>query len=112
MARTLVECDEMIEACDNAGVTLMVGFMKRYDKSMVHAKQLLDEGRLGTPLQVLCDWRGQQPGGRRWEIRERAFSSINAVYLSAYLGEKVHLPLESTPDLERIFAEMKARSPR
>jgi len=34
------------------------------------------------------------------------------VYLSAYLGEKVHLPLESTPDLERIFAEMKARSPR
>ena len=275
MARTLAECDEMLQACDSAGVTLMVGFMKRYDKSMLHAKQLLDQGRLGAPLQVLCDWRGQQPGGRRWEIRERAFSwrgkmqtlggvyqdtashttdlarwwlgdietvsgeisivepgrdvedsavgvylhaggrrsvhlmgfsnmdsreryqidgseatleieygpssfssaepfrmrlyqeggrsvydetrynsmvldeelrtsgrykveldhfcecvldgkpplttgidgrkaieAINAVYLSAYLGEKVHLPLESTPDLERIFAEIKARSPR
>jgi hypothetical protein len=41
----------------------------------------------------------------------KAIEAINAVYLSAYLGEKVHLPLESTPDLERIFAEMKVRSP-
>jgi predicted dehydrogenase len=275
MARTLAECDDMIAACESAGVTLMVGFMKRFDKSMVHAKQLIEQGRLGAPLHVLCDWRGQQPGQRRDEIRDRAFSwrgqmqtwggvyqdtgshttdlarwwlgdietvsgevsvlhpgrevedsavgvylheggrrsvhlmgfsnmasreryqidgskatleieygpmsfsstdpfrmhlyeqggssvydetrynnivldeelrtagrykveldhfcecvldgkppltngldgrkaieAINAVYLSAYLGEKVHLPLESTPDLEQIFAEMKARSPR
>ncbi len=277
MARTLAECDDMITACENAGVTLMVGFMKRFDKSMVHAKQLIDQGRLGVPLNVLCDWRGQQPVQRRAmdAIRDRAFSwrgqmqtwggvyqdtgshttdlarwwlgdirtvsgelsilhperevedsavgvylhtggrrsvhlmgfsntasteryqidgsqatleidygpssfsstepfrmrlhehggasvhdetrynnlvldeelrtagrykveldhfcacvlsgnppltsgidgrkaieAINAVYLSAYLGEKVHLPLEDTPDLERLFAEMKTRSPQ
>lgn len=277
MARTLAECDDMIAACESAGVTLMVGFMKRFDKSMVHAKRLIEEGRLGAPLHVLCDWRGQQPGrsGGDPTIRDRAYSwrgklqtwggtyqdtgshttdlarwwlgdiktvsgeisilhpdrdvedsaigvyvheggrrsvhligfsnrrsrelyqidgskatleieygplsfsstdpfrmrlfeqggssvqdetrynsivldeelqttgrykveldhfcdcvldgqppvtsgvdgrkaveAINAVYLSAYLGEKVHLPLQSTPDLERIFAEMKARSPR
>jgi glucose-fructose oxidoreductase len=74
MARTLAECDDMIAACDSAGVTLMVGFMKRFDKSMVHAKQLIEQDRLGAPLQVLCDWRGQQPGHRPDEIRERAFT--------------------------------------
>jgi len=73
MARTLAECDDMIEACESAGVTLMVGFMKRFDKSMVHAKQLIDQGRLGVPLSVVCDWRGEQPGIQH-EIRQRAFS--------------------------------------
>ncbi len=60
MARTVAECDEMIAACEAAGVTLMVGFMKRFDKSMLHAKRLIDEGRLGTVYQLLCDWRGGQ----------------------------------------------------
>jgi predicted dehydrogenase len=73
MARTLAECDDMIEACESAGVTLMIGFMKRFDKSMVYAKQLIDEGRLGAPFNVLCDWRGEQPGTPH-EIRRRAFS--------------------------------------
>jgi len=73
MARTLAECDDMIESCESAGVTLMVGFMKRFDKSMVYAKQLIDQGRLGAPLNVLCDWRGEQPGIPH-EIRQRAFS--------------------------------------
>src|SRR5438876_12390646 len=77
-ARTLIECDEMIEACRAAGVTLMIGFMKRFDKSLAHAKQLLDGGRLGSPLNVHVQWRGQQPaaGGAspNSTIRERAFS--------------------------------------
>jgi hypothetical protein len=38
-----------------------------------------------------------------------AMEAINAGYLSAYLGEKVRLPLPDTPDLARIFAEMKGR---
>lgn len=76
MARTLAECDEMIAVCATAGVTLMVGFMKRFDKSMVHAKHLIESGRLGEPFSVLCDWRGQQPpyGGSGGELRERAFT--------------------------------------
>jgi predicted dehydrogenase len=74
MARTLAECDDMIAACESAGVTLMVGFMKRYDKSMIHAKNLIEQGRLGAPFHVLCDWRGQWPGQRQDAIRVRAFS--------------------------------------
>lgn len=58
MARTVAECDDMIGACDAAAVTLAVGFMKRFDKSMLCAKQLIDEGRLGPVHQLICDWRG------------------------------------------------------
>jgi UDP-N-acetyl-2-amino-2-deoxyglucuronate dehydrogenase len=76
MAPTLPECDDMIAACESAGVTLMVGFMKRFDKSMLHAKHLIERGRLGEPFSVVCDWRGQQPryGGPAGELRTRAFS--------------------------------------
>ena len=42
----------------------------------------------------------------------KAIEAINAVYLSAYLKQKIRLPLEITADLERIFVEMKALSPR
>ena len=65
MARTLPECDEMIRACQEAGVTLMVAFMKRFDKSMRHAKALIDQGRLGKPYHLLCDWRGGYGGPDR-----------------------------------------------
>lgn len=36
---------------------------------------------------------------------------INAAYLSAWEGRKVKLPLERSPDLQRVSAEMQSRSP-
>jgi predicted dehydrogenase len=61
MARTIAECDEMIAACATAHVTLMIAFMKRFDKSTAYAKELIDAGRLGTPYELLCDWHAGQP---------------------------------------------------
>ena len=72
MARTLAECDEMIAACQNAGVTLMVGFMKRFDKSMRHAKALIDQGRLGKPYHLLCDWRSAANSQREFQSTARS----------------------------------------
>ena len=61
MARTLAECDAMIAACADAGVTLTIGFMKRFDKSLRHAKALIEAGRLGVIDQLLVEWRGGMP---------------------------------------------------
>jgi predicted dehydrogenase len=58
-----------------------------------------------------CVLEGKQPLTSGLDGR-KAIEAINAVYLSAYLGEKIHLPLEETPDLPHIFVEMKTRSPR
>lgn len=78
MARTVAECDEMIAAARAAGVTLMIGFMKRFDKGMRHAKGLIEQGSLGTLHHLACDWRGQEPDRTRptssQALRDRAYS--------------------------------------
>jgi len=66
MARTVAECDRMIEVCTQNRVTLMVAFMKRFDKSYLYAKQLIDEGSLGQVFQVRCDWSWCQYGHGGW----------------------------------------------
>ncbi len=50
MARNVWECDRMIEACDNAGVTLTVCHDRRYDASWQALKQVVDSGMLGEIL--------------------------------------------------------------
>ncbi len=50
MATTLADVDAMIEAADEAGVTLAVGQVLRFRESTVRARQLLKEGAVGEPL--------------------------------------------------------------
>jgi scyllo-inositol 2-dehydrogenase (NAD+) len=58
MALTVRECDAMIEACASAGVTLQLGFMRRFDPPFQQAKRQLDDGAIGTPLMVRSLTRG------------------------------------------------------
>ena len=39
MAMTVTECDEMIAAAEKNGVVLQIGFMRRFDRSFVYAKE-------------------------------------------------------------------------
>lgn len=52
MARTPAECDAMIEACEQAGVTLGVIFQSRFEPLSRRLKQLIDDGTLGRLLWV------------------------------------------------------------
>ncbi len=55
MARTTSECDEMIAACENAGVTLGVIFQMRFEPLAQKLKTLIDAGKLGRLLtQTVC----------------------------------------------------------
>ncbi len=47
MARTAPECEEMISACDEAGVGLFVAYYRRAMPRFVTVKELLDSGRIG-----------------------------------------------------------------
>ncbi len=78
LARTVGECDAMITACREAGVVLMVAFMKRFDKSFRLAKEMVDAGELGEVFQVRCDWSWatNQPGGEGWRIRLPTWGGI------------------------------------
>ena len=56
MARTVQECDAMIQACAEADVALGVGFMKRFNMSFALARKWLEQGSLGRLYQVDCEW--------------------------------------------------------
>ena len=58
MAMTVEECDEMIEACDKAGVKLQIGFMRRFDASFREAKRLVESGAIGDLVQIHSNTRG------------------------------------------------------
>lgn len=58
MALTLNECDRMIEAAEQAGVSLQIGFMRRFDPPFVAARRQIDEGLIGRPLIVRSLTRG------------------------------------------------------
>jgi predicted dehydrogenase len=47
MARTALECEEMISACDEAGVGLFVAYYRRALPRFVKVKELLESGRIG-----------------------------------------------------------------
>jgi predicted dehydrogenase len=51
MAMTQVECRDMINAAENAGVKLQLAFMRRFDESFQHAKERIDSGEIGD---VVC----------------------------------------------------------
>ena len=59
MARTAQECEEMISACDEAGVALFVAYYRRAMPRFVMVKELLDSGRLGQLRSVSI--RNEQP---------------------------------------------------
>jgi len=56
MARTVEECERMIRACEDSGVALGIGFMKRFNMSMALARRWLQQGKLGSLFQVDCLW--------------------------------------------------------
>ncbi len=58
MAVTARECDDMIRACDGAGVRLQIGFMRRFDEGFVAAKSRIDGGEIGEVVLVKSLTRG------------------------------------------------------
>ncbi|MCL1795714.1 MAG: Gfo/Idh/MocA family oxidoreductase [Clostridia bacterium] len=58
MAMDEAECSEMMDAAENAGVTLQIGFMRRFDASFCAAKDAVDAGRIGDVVLVKSLSRG------------------------------------------------------
>jgi predicted dehydrogenase len=63
IAVDLKEADEMIEACDQAGVQFAVHNIRRCDPYHIRAKKLLDEGFIGELLTMRAIYRDPRPAG-------------------------------------------------
>ncbi len=58
MAITVDECLEINEAVENADVKLQIGFMRRFDRFFMRAKEILDSGELGRIMVIRSTGRG------------------------------------------------------
>lgn len=65
LALTLADADAIIAACQEAGVTLMVGHVVRFDPRYQAAKQALDAGEVGDIIHVYGRRNNILASGRR-----------------------------------------------
>jgi myo-inositol 2-dehydrogenase/D-chiro-inositol 1-dehydrogenase/scyllo-inositol 2-dehydrogenase (NAD+) len=71
MAMTVAECDEMIVACNAAGVKLQIGFMRRFDSSFLAARQRVEAGEIGDVVLVKSLTHGPSvPQGWMYDIQK------------------------------------------
>lgn len=61
MALTLVECDQMIEECEKAGVKLMIGHCIRFWPEYAYVKQLVDAKTFGELTSINLTRYGEFP---------------------------------------------------
>ena len=71
MASDEKECDEMIAACEKAGVKLQLGFMRRFDKSFRRGKQMLEMGTVGPVTMIKSNTYGpSEPKAWMYDVRK------------------------------------------
>jgi predicted dehydrogenase len=58
---TLEDADKVLAAVDEAGVSLQIGFMRRYDAAYAAAKKAIEAGKIGTPVMIKAAHRGKYP---------------------------------------------------
>lgn len=64
IALCYADCDEMVNACEKAGVIFMAGHIMNFYRSVQHAKQLISEDKIGKVLychSARNGWEEQKP---------------------------------------------------
>jgi predicted dehydrogenase len=70
MARTLADCDAILQACTAANVTLLVGHVRRYDEDWGTWHRLVISGAVGRPVLWRQTMGGSGPG--KWYMDDEA----------------------------------------
>lgn len=81
MALTLGECDAMIEAAEQAGIVLQIGFMRRFDPEFRAAFQRIEAGEIGRPMLVKSLTHGPglpPPWARNLKLSNGMLAEVNS----------------------------------
>lgn len=79
MAPTIEACDRMLLAAEEHGVKLMVAFVRRFDKSLQMARNLMEEGKLGELFHIRAEvsWcHDKSPLGYNWRQSIRTLGGV------------------------------------
>nr|WP_330388602.1 Gfo/Idh/MocA family oxidoreductase [Marvinbryantia formatexigens] len=75
IALSYADCDEMVRACQEAGVIFMAGHVMNFFRSVHHAKQLINEGKIGKVLychSARNGWEEPQPSVSWKKVRAKS----------------------------------------
>ena len=102
MALSLEEADDMVQAADEAGVKLQIGFMRRFDPPFVTAKERIEGGEIGRPMVIRSLTRG--PGlPPRWACDPRTSNGMLAE-VNSHDFDTIRWLADA--EFERIWAEV------
>jgi predicted dehydrogenase len=105
------EARAMVAAAEQAGVVTQVGFNYRHSPAISFARRLLDEGSLGTPLQVRASYTqevGFWADSGRWRARKATGGSGTVGDIGSHVIDLAELLLG---DIVRVAARARSRSP-
>jgi len=80
MALDLEECDAMIEACDENGVSLIIGHNRRNDPRFDKAKRLIEEGFIGQVRMIQGQDKGYEAGYGMMNMGSHLFDSMHILF--------------------------------
>lgn len=102
MALDLQECDAIIQACQQHGVNLQLGFMRRFDPEFLEAARRIQAGEIGQPMLVKSLTHG--PGLPPAWARDLKTSNGMLAEVNSHDWDTVRWLMGS--DYERVYVEV------
>ncbi len=102
MALNLIECDDIIDACQRNSVHLQLGFMRRFDPDFAQAYERVQMGEIGEPMIVKSLTHGPglpPPWARDLRTSNGNLAEVNSHDLNSTMW------MMSSP-IERIYLEV------
>ena len=103
-ALTLQATDEMLNAVQKAVVLFQVGFMRRFDKGYVAAKQRIDAGAIGKPVTIRSI--GRDPFRTSLEFANPTISGGLIVDMGIHDFDIIRWLMND--DVERVYSEVSS----
>lgn len=75
ISHSLDRVEELREALKLGGGKALVGFQFRFHPGLQRVKSLLDQGAIGYPLSLRCEWGEYLPGWHPWEDYRQSYSA-------------------------------------
>ena len=107
MATDLTEADDMIEACDKAGVRLAINHQQRCSPQFRKVRELIEQGRIGELRAIHDRGKNRQGGYEMMEIGTHLFDAmqffaggVRSVYGHLTTGGHDTRPEDITPSTE------------
>ncbi len=101
IATTIEDAKEMIKACKENGVKLIVALPCRYIPAVVRAKEIIDSGSIGDIVAITGTNHGSMPGG--WFVEKEESGGGAIIDHTIHVADIMHWILGK--EVEEVFAK-------